>query len=136
MDSTGINKLLENSSAKIENYQKTIESGTPAKQEIDLSSLISSLTETKVELQNLSTLQQKPVKISPKSLKALSKAIETLQENPTTEAKVDLIQTGLFGTRVPFWNLLKDIQSLLRTLKTLDESRGKKTASISDLDTE
>lgn len=134
--STGINKILENSSRKIEDYQKTIESGTPATQQIDLSALISSLTETKVELQGLSTPQQKPVKISSKSLKALSKAIEKLQEDPTTEAKVDLIQAGLFGTRVPFWNLLKDIQGLLRTIKTLEESRGKKAAPIGDLDTQ
>lgn len=98
-----------------------------------LSKLLTTLTGTKVALQKELT-GTRAVQVDEQSIQNINKAIALLRKSESTDSRINAIQMMLFGTNVPLWNVLKDIQQLLYTLKTLKKSRGEGVAAIEGMD--
>jgi len=103
------------------------------KQQEQLSSLLTILTGTKVALQK-ELGGKRAVRVSEQTIRAINKAIAVLMEGASTDSRINAVQIMLFGTNVPLWNVLKDIQQLLYTVKSLQRARGQSVAKIEGMD--
>lgn len=125
-----LNDALERSVRALLSYQDEItqlgeDSPVQVSPEESITELISILVNVKVKINN--ELKEKHViKVSDKTMESIEKAIDLMLHDPSTEDKVNAMQLLSFGTNVPFWNVLRDVQNLLRVIKQLNDSRGKK----------
>lgn len=128
MDS--LEDVLNRSARAIVSYQEEItqlgdDSPVQVNQEVSLAELMSILVNAKVKIN--SELKEKSVaQVSEKTMRSIDQAIVLLLDDPSTEDKVNAMQLLLFGTNTPFWKVLRDVQNLLRVVKQLNDSRGKK----------
>lgn len=128
MDS--LEDVLNRSARAISSYQEDItqlgeDSPVEVSPEETLTELMSLLVNAKVKINN--ELKGKHVvQVSDETVRSIDRAIDLLLDDPSTENKVNAMQLLLFGTQAPFWKVLRDVQNLLRVIKQLNQSRGKK----------
>lgn len=125
-----LEEVLSRSARALESYQEAmtplgVDSPVQVSPEVSLTELISILTNVKVRISDQLKEKHHIIQVGDKTIAAIDQAIDLMLNDPTTEDKVNALQLALFGTNVPFWKVLRDIQNLLRVTKELKES-GKK----------
>lgn len=128
MDS--LEDVLNRSARAIASYQEDItqlgeDSPVQVSPEETLTELMSLLVNAKVKI-NHELKEKHVVQVSEETVRSIDQAIVLLLDDPSTENKVNAMQLLLFGTHAPFWKVLRDVQNLLRVIKQLNASRGKK----------
>lgn len=130
---SGIDKSLNNSLEALNAYQQLIKSHvketTPQTKQKLLTGLMNNLIDTQTELSKEIT-NNRVVRINTNLLKAVEQAIGKLIVDEPTEDKVNAVHFVLYGTNVPFWNVLREIQNLLFTIEGLKEGRGKRVSKV------
>lgn len=125
-----LEEVLRRSAGAIERYQGGItqlgeDSPVQVSPEESLTELISILINAKVRI-NKELKEKHVIQVNEKTLKTIDQAIDLLLDDPSTEDKVNAMQLLAFGTNAPFWKVLRDMQNLLRVIRQLNDSRGKK----------
>lgn len=90
--------------------------------------LMETLVDTKIQLTNEITSSRISY-IDPKVLNAMKAAIEMAISNPI-DAKVNQIYFSIFGYNSALWQVLKEMQKLLKTVEFLEEPKGKKVMKV------
>lgn len=90
--------------------------------------LMETLVDTKIQLTN-QMASSRISYIDPKIVKEMKSAIEMAISNPI-DAKVNQIYFSIFGYNSALWQVLKEMQKLLKTIEFLDEPKGKKVVKV------
>lgn len=135
-----INKKLAASVDALHIYQSELESG----QLQDVEHLSENKIETLEDLFGLvndahdgleKSIEKKRVAvIDPKLLEQMNESIAALMEDESVANKVFAVHFAIYGSDIPFIEVLKDIQRLIRTINQLKNTRGKRVAHIEELD--
>jgi hypothetical protein len=116
------------------NQTDTVKGAAAAKQTISadqaehLLKLMETLVDTKIQLTN-DIASSRISYIDPKVLNAMKAAIDMAISNPI-DAKVNQIYFSIFGYNSALWQVLKEMQKLLKTVEFLDEPKGKKVMKV------
>lgn len=102
--------------------------GLNTNQTHQLIKLMETLVDTKTQLSS-EIASNRISLVDPRVLSEMEVAIEMAIADPL-DAKVNQIYFSIFGYNSPLWNLLREMQKLLRTVNILKDPRGKRVAKV------
>lgn len=93
-----------------------------------LMKLMETLVDTKNEL-NTEIASSRFTRMDPKIVNEMKVAIEMAIANPI-DAKVNQVYLSIFGYNSTLWQVLKEMQKLLKTIEFLEEPKGKRVDKV------
>lgn len=90
--------------------------------------LMESLVDTKIQL-NQEIKADKVIHIDPNVVNEMQAAIEMAFSNPV-DAKVNQIYFSIFGYNSALWQVLKEMQKLLKTVQLNQEKQGRRVVKV------
>lgn len=90
--------------------------------------LMETLVDTKNQL-NSEITSDRFSRLDPKIVSEMKKAIEIVISNPI-DAKVNSVYFSIFGYNSRLWQVLKDMQKLLKTIEILEDPKGKRVVKV------